>query len=156
MPFFLAGGAARCGGRGELVTPLAVPPPGWPLLLVKPPFGVATPWAYRAYAAASQPAAADIPGGGRDAASVKLDGWTLVNDLEPPVFRKFVILAELKRWLAGQPESRAALMSGSGSTVFAVLAADADHHALAGRVAAEYGDTFQCLPTRIAQPAASA
>jgi len=44
-----------------------------------------------------------------------------VNDLERPVFEKFVFLAHLKMWLLSQPEVSAALMSGSGSTVFAVL-----------------------------------
>jgi 4-diphosphocytidyl-2-C-methyl-D-erythritol kinase len=44
-----------------------------------------------------------------------------VNDLERPVFEKFVFLGRLKMWLLGQPEVGVALMSGSGSSVFAVL-----------------------------------
>jgi 4-diphosphocytidyl-2-C-methyl-D-erythritol kinase len=44
-----------------------------------------------------------------------------VNDLERPVFEKFVFLAQLKTWLLKQAEVGAAVMSGSGSTVFAVL-----------------------------------
>ena len=44
-----------------------------------------------------------------------------MNDLERPVFEKFVFLAQLKMWLLRQPEVGAALMSGSGSTMFAVM-----------------------------------
>src|SRR5262245_65333438 len=59
-----------------------------------------------------------------------------MNDLERPVFEKFVFLAELKIWLLKQPEVGAALMSGSGSTVFAVLRdrADADHLATRAKI----------------------
>jgi len=48
-------------------------------------------------------------------------GQTFVNDLERPVFEKFVFLAQLKMWLLRQPEVGVALMSGSGSTIFALL-----------------------------------
>lgn len=50
-------------------------------------------------------------------------GWTahvLVNDLERPVFEKHLFLAEMKRWLLERPGVRGAMMSGSGSTMFAV------------------------------------
>jgi 4-diphosphocytidyl-2-C-methyl-D-erythritol kinase len=60
-----------------------------------------------------------------------------VNDLERPVFEKFVFLAELKTWLLNQPEVGAALMSGSGSTVFAVIRGDVDVDRLATRAKAE-------------------
>ncbi len=46
VPFFLARGAAWCRGRGEIVEPAALPRP-LPLLLIKPSFGVPTPWAYQ-------------------------------------------------------------------------------------------------------------
>ena len=57
-----------------------------------------------------------------------------VNDLERPVFEKFVLLGYLKTWLRRQPEVGAALMSGSGSTVFAVLREGADAENLLARV----------------------
>ena len=46
VPFFLDRSAARVHGRGENVTPIDFPHT-LPLLLIKPPFGVPTPWAYR-------------------------------------------------------------------------------------------------------------
>ena len=55
------------------------------------------------------------------------------NDLERPVYEKYLLLPTLKTWLLDQPESRAALMSGSGSTVFAVTRDAAGAAALAER-----------------------
>jgi 4-diphosphocytidyl-2-C-methyl-D-erythritol kinase len=53
--------------------------------------------------------------------------------LERPVFEKFVFLAQLKMWLLKRSEVEAALMSGSGSTVFAVIRDNADAEYLARR-----------------------
>ena len=53
------------------------------------------------------------------------------NDLERPVFEKHRFLAELKQWLLDRDETTAALMSGSGSTVFAILKNPADAESLA-------------------------
>ncbi len=60
-----------------------------------------------------------------------------MNDLERPVFEKHRFLAELKQWLLSRAETRAALMSGSGSTVFAVLREGVDADALAASARAE-------------------
>src|SRR5207249_11582536 len=64
-------------------------------------------------------------------------GQTFANDLERPVFEKFVFLAQLKMWLLSQSEVGAALMSGSGSTVFAVLRENADADSVATRAKAK-------------------
>ena len=60
-----------------------------------------------------------------------------MNDLERPVFEKFVFLAQLKTWLLKQAEVGAGLMSGSGSTVFAVLRENSDVDLIATRVREE-------------------
>ncbi len=60
-----------------------------------------------------------------------MEGISLVNDLERPVFEKHRFLAELRQWLLDREETSAALMSGSGSTVFAVLHEGADAELLA-------------------------
>jgi 4-diphosphocytidyl-2-C-methyl-D-erythritol kinase len=62
-----------------------------------------------------------------------------VNDLERPVFEKYIQLAEMKRWLLEQPEAAGALMSGSGSTMFAVLREPTGGPVLAEKVAAQFG-----------------
>ena len=66
-----------------------------------------------------------------------LGGLVLRNDLERPVFAKFLFLADLKMWLLEQAEVRAALMSGSGATVFAVLDEAGEIESLAERARTE-------------------
>lgn len=113
IPFFLKPGAARCTGRGEIIEPLT-DLPAVSVLLLKPTFGVQTPEAYQRWEQARE-----IPGIRYAAQNVR--GLFLTNDLERPVFEKHRFLAELKQWLLERRETAAALMSGSGSTVFAVL-----------------------------------
>ncbi len=110
--FLLDTPAADGAGRGEQVTPAEFP---WqlPLVLIKPPFPIPTPWAYKRWAGSKE-----IPG---ILYAPQLCEWgAMVNDLERPVFEKFILLPTLKMWLLEQGEVRAALMSGSGSTMFAI------------------------------------
>jgi 4-diphosphocytidyl-2-C-methyl-D-erythritol kinase len=129
VPFFIYQSAAICRGRGELVAPTKLEQP-LQLLLLKPEFAVPTPWAYSRWEDSR-----DLP----DVSYTvqKFNGAEFVNDLERPVFEKFVFLAEMKRWLARQAEVSAALLSGSGSTVFAVLNTANDSEKLASRARAE-------------------
>ena len=125
VPFFLFESAATCKGRGEVVEPIKLKQK-FSLLLLKPAFGVPTPWAYSRWEKSKE-----IPG--VSYAPQNFNGQNFVNDLERPVFEKFVFLSQLKTWLLKQPEVGAALMSGSGSTVFAVLRPKADADALSAR-----------------------
>lgn len=113
IPFFLGPPAARSTGRGEVIE-AAKGPPRLPVLLLKPAFGVATPDAYRRWSEAN-----DLCGV-RYAPQVFPWG-ELGNDLERPVFWKHLFLAEMKTWLLARLEVAGALMSGSGSTMFAIL-----------------------------------
>lgn len=126
VPFFILGSAASCRGRGEIVEPARLPAK-FKILLVKPDFGVPTPWAYGRWKDSRE-----LPG--VDFASQEFDGVRFVNDLERPVFEKFVLLGYLKTWLREQSDVGVALLSGSGSTVFAVLRDGADAEELAARV----------------------
>jgi len=137
VPFFIFQSAAVCKGRGELVSPTRLREQ-LSVLLLKPGFAVPTQWAYSRWRDSRE-----IPG-----VSYRAQQFTrqsFVNDLERPVFEKFIFLAQLKMWLLKQSEVAAALMSGSGSTVFAVLRdrAAADH--LARRAKAELDpDLWTC------------
>jgi 4-diphosphocytidyl-2-C-methyl-D-erythritol kinase len=123
IPFFLSSGAARCTGRGEVIE--AVPSPATlRVLLLKPPFGVPTPDAYGRWIDSKE-----LPGVRYSAQNI--EGLPLVNDLERPVFEKHRFLAELKQWLLARDECAAALLAGSGSTMFAVLHDGTDAEALA-------------------------
>ena len=133
VPFFIHQSAAWCRGRGEIVEPSAMP--SLPLLLIKPPFGVPTPWAYKNWRDSLE-----IPG--VRYAPQPFAWGELVNDLDRPVFEKYLQLAELKQWLLAQPETAGALMSGSGATVFAVLREKSQGPALAERTTSEFGPGF--------------
>jgi 4-diphosphocytidyl-2-C-methyl-D-erythritol kinase len=140
VPFFLTRSAAMCRGRGEVVTPVSLET-NFSLLLLKPDFGVPTPWAYGKWKASRE-----LPG--IDYAPQAFDKVRFVNDLERPVFEKFVFLARLKTWLRTQPEVAVALMSGSGSTMFAVLRDAAAAEALAARARTEIDPQLWTCVTR--------
>jgi len=134
VPFFLFGQSCDARGRGELIEPIeftARPR----LLLVKPPFGVPTPWAYSRWSNSVENPAFPY---GVQALSI----GELINELERPVFEKYLVLGDLKRWLLNQGEVEGALMSGSGATVFGVMRESADTDALAERVRSEFGETY--------------
>ncbi len=129
VPFFVHESAALCRGRGEIVTPTRLEEK-FPLLLLKPAFGISTSWAYSRWQNSRElPEVSYL--------EQKFADLTLVNDLERPVFEKFVFLAEVKMWLRRQPEVTAALLSGSGSTVFAVMRPNADVDLVAKRARKE-------------------
>jgi 4-diphosphocytidyl-2-C-methyl-D-erythritol kinase len=113
IPFFLGAATARATGRGETLEP-AANPPALPVVLLKPSFGVATPDAYGRWSDSRELAGIRY--------TPQIFPWgELVNDLERPVFWKHLFLAETKAWLLARPEVEGALMSGSGSTMFAIL-----------------------------------
>ena len=125
VPFFVAKSPSICRGRGEEVTPTRLAGK-LPLMLFKPSFGVPTPWAYSRWSESRE-----LPG--IHYAPQKFSGVNFVNDLERPVFEKYVFLARLKMWLLEQPEVAVALLSGSGSTLFAVLKNNGGAEELAAR-----------------------
>ena len=134
VPFFIRAQASLARGRGEILAPRPLPQP-LDLLLIKPPFAVETPWAYRQWSAKKF-----CPG--EWTAPQIHEGVEIFNDLERPVFAKFIILAAIKKWLLEHSLVAAAAMSGSGSCLFAILrdARGADQLAIEAR--GEFGQTF--------------
>ena len=136
VPYFLTPTICRCKGRGEIVTP--VPElAGWssPIVLLKPAFGVSTPSAYKGLTCSRRLK-------GVSYGPQKVDDITLVNELERPVFAKVPVLAHMKHWLLDQPGTRAALMSGSGSTVFALTETPEQARDIAARALQELDPTL--------------
>jgi 4-diphosphocytidyl-2-C-methyl-D-erythritol kinase len=129
VPFFIFQSAALCKGRGELVSRTRLREQ-FSVLLLKPEFGVPTQWAYSRWRDSREIS-------GVSYGVQRVTQQSFVNDLERPVFEKFVFLAQLKMWLLKQPEVGAALMSGSGSTVFGVIRDHPDADRLATRAKAE-------------------
>jgi len=142
IPFFLEPKPSWCRGRGELLTP-AAPLPDWKLLLVKPPFAIATAWAYSRWEAQ----------GGSSEEQETIDGISIVNDLETPVFKKYHQLPVLKSWLQARSAVLAAWMTGSGSTLVAALPRETDSaviESLKKEIVAEFGSTFWVTETTFA------
>jgi 4-diphosphocytidyl-2-C-methyl-D-erythritol kinase len=127
VPFFLQTRPALALGRGERIEPLE------PLaalrsaqvVLVHPGFGIATAWAYARLAAFPQ-ALNGTPGRARalvDRLRCGLladAGAVLYNALEAPALEKHPILSLYKEFFRDQGAG-GTLMSGSGSTTFALM-----------------------------------
>ena len=139
--FFLNPRPAWCTGRGEKIEPRGFPDRLW-VCLFKPGFSVSTADAYSVYDKLQE-----------KRGDVVTTPWgDFRNDLEPVVFLKFPLLAVIKGWLAEQPESICALMSGSGSTVFAVTKTETEGGALERRFLSEFGGEFWTTVCRLNPP----
>lgn len=134
--FFLHPAVSRCTGRGEQVEPLEALA-GWtsPIVVLKPSFGIATPDAYRRWADSR-------PVEGFSYAEQNADGVILVNDLERPAFEKYPFLGMMKQWLLRQDGVKGALMSGSGSSMFALTGSPDEAQAIAQKAVAELDPTL--------------
>jgi 4-diphosphocytidyl-2-C-methyl-D-erythritol kinase len=126
IPFFLQNKPALATGRGEKIQPLEHFPAlrGRAFLLIHPGFGISTPWAYQNLA--RFPAALNgKPGRARELISkLQSSDWPAAaagfyNSLEAPALDKFPVLALYQEFLR-ENGALAALMSGSGSTTFAI------------------------------------
>jgi 4-diphosphocytidyl-2-C-methyl-D-erythritol kinase len=137
IPFFIRCQPAICSGRGEIIEPFEGLPAG-DILLVKPPFPIPTPWAYQAWANSEKPLATFQQFHG---------SISLVNDLEAPVFSKYLLLPVLKSALRAHPAVSAAMMSGSGSTIFAILRDSAE--GIEEWIRSEFGESFQTFRARL-------
>lgn len=144
VPFFLEAGPAWCRGRGEILEE-APEPPERRIVLIKPPFPVPTAWAYKKYAELKE--SGKLPD---QPERQFLGGVEIVNDLEVPVFSKYLLLPVMKTWLREQSVVEAAFMTGSGSTMVAVMNPDAKEDeisALKQGLAEEFGETMWVTET---------
>ncbi len=138
VPFFIYGRPAVCRGRGELIEPITLRE-AYQGLLVHPGFGVSTPWAYKTYAQNPHPGEV-----GRTFAD-----FTMRNDLEPPPFSKYPWLPVTKAWFRRQPGVLDSLMSGSGSSVFALTRTLNEARALQKNFHAEFGAKLFSTPFHV-------
>lgn len=126
VPFFLQNRPALATGRGEVIEPLDFFPAlrETHIVLIHPGFGISTPWAYqqlarfpeaqrgrpgRAAKLAAELRAGDTAGASRE----------FYNSLEAPALYKYPLL-ELFQHFLRENGAWAALMSGSGSSTFAL------------------------------------
>ena len=119
VPFFIFKRAAVAEGVGEKLQPLVDIPKLW-LLLINPGIHVSTSWAYRNLNLTSEKVAAKLPFLYKSAAEVCS---ILSNDLESVTLQRYPVIGEIKEKLMAAG-AEGALMSGSGSTVFAVFSSE--------------------------------
>ena len=146
VPFFLCDQPALATGRGEKVQTLEnfSALKGKAFFLVHPGFGISTPWSYQNLARFPK----DQNGtAGRaqklvsllQAADLKTASVEFYNSLEAPAFDKFPVLQLYKDFLR-ENNALVSLMSGSGSTTFAITENLAAAENLAEKFKSQFGD----------------
>jgi 4-diphosphocytidyl-2-C-methyl-D-erythritol kinase len=118
VSFFFAAPAAWCTGRGEIVRPLRLARPLF-LVLACPPVGLSTAEVFRNLTVPERPLPGDEIIRAVEAGEVEEVGRRLFNRLQPAAERLCPAVGRLRERLAAQRPA-GVLMSGSGSTVFAL------------------------------------
>jgi 4-diphosphocytidyl-2-C-methyl-D-erythritol kinase len=126
VPFMLSGGCALGEGRGEKLTPLKCLP-RLPVVVVAPPVGVSTRWAYESLRSGltSGGSRGNIIADARRTGAVESVNSLLYNDFEALVFERHPLILGIKEGLQSDGAA-GALMSGSGSAVFGIFEKDGD------------------------------
>jgi 4-diphosphocytidyl-2-C-methyl-D-erythritol kinase len=146
VPFFLYDQPALATGRGEKVQLLEKFPAlsGKAFFLVHPGFGISTPWSYQNLA--RFPDALNGKAGRAKELIEKLQtknladaAGTFYNSLETPAFDKFPVLELYKEFLR-ENGAEVALMSGSGSTTFAITKNLPAAESLAEKFKSQFGN----------------
>jgi len=147
VPFFLHSGPAIASGRGEKIESCApfLALKKKSLMLIHPGFGVSTAWAYKNLA--RFPGALNGRAGRAQELAVLLKQSDLAaaaphfyNSLEAPVLDKYPLLAIFQEFLRDHGAA-VALMSGSGSTTFAIFENNAHAQKLVPEIQKKFGET---------------
>ena len=145
VPFFLQSKPALATGRGEQVQQLDSFPAlkGTVFLLVHPGFGIATSWAYQRlarfpHALNGQPGRARKLMSVLQGADARGAGKEFYNSLEAPALEKYPLLSLFQDFFRANGAA-ATLMSGSGSTTFAVMPSLAAAEALVEKFKGHFG-----------------
>ncbi len=145
--FFLQSQPALAVGRGEQIEPLAEFPAlrGACFFLVHPGFGISTPWAYRELARfpdaqKGQPGRAKRLIALLQAGDLAAAGREFYNSLEAPALEKYPVLALYQEFFRAHGAA-ATLMSGSGSTTFAIFPTQQSAQAVVGQFQTKFGAT---------------
>ena len=146
VPFFLQSSPTIAIGRGEQVRSLPAFPAleGYHFILIHPGFGVSTPWAYKNLA--RFPSALNGERGRAERLvqslnlSIEAARRDFYNSLEAPVLEKFPLLAIFQEFLL-ENGAAMALMSGSGSTTFALISGKEKAERLQEKVREKFGSS---------------
>lgn len=147
IPFFLQTKPGLGTGRGEKIASLDSFPAmsGAAFVLIHPGFGISTPWAYQNLA--RFPAARNgTPGRAQklisllQTADLRTAGREFYNSLEAPALDKYPILSLFQDFFR-ENGAAATLMSGSGSTTFAIADTLPAAEQLAAKFKTKFGET---------------
>ncbi len=121
VPYCVYGGTKLVEGAGEIVKRVSPELEGCGILLIKPDQGVSTKEAYEAFDRIQSPGHPDTDAVLSDIARGDIAGLGkhLGNVLEAPAFGMVPVIKDIRDFLRDSG-AKGALMSGSGSTVFAL------------------------------------
>lgn len=145
IPFFLQTKPALATGRGEKIQSLESFPSleGKAFFLIHPGFGIATAWAYKELA--RFPEALNGKAGRAEGlakslrkADLRSAAKEFYNSLEAPALEKYPILGLYQEFLRAEG-ALATLMSGSGSTTFAIASSLEEAHGWEEKFRAKFG-----------------
>ncbi|MEO0867448.1 MAG: 4-(cytidine 5'-diphospho)-2-C-methyl-D-erythritol kinase [Cyanobacteria bacterium J06642_11] len=156
IPFCIRGGTAIATGRGEVLDPIASLSDVYVVLAKYESLSVSTPWAYKTYRANFSDRYADISDqatlqdrqqrvhagpmvaaiAAKDASSI---GQQLYNDLERVVLPAHDKVQKLRDTMASHG-GLGTMMSGSGPTVFTLVATQPEADTILDKVRAEISD----------------
>ena len=147
IPFFLQTKPGLGTGRGEKIEPLDFFPAmtGTAIILIHPGFGISTPWAYQNLARFPN-ALNGTPGRAQkliallQTADLRTASAEFYNSLEAPALDKYPLLSLFQEFLR-ENGAAATLMSGSGSTTFAITENILAAEKLAEQFKAKFGET---------------
>jgi len=135
VPFCLLGGTALVRGRGEKIIPLPLLKNGW-FILVDPGISISTSWVYSRLQGKLTKKRLNIK---LIKELIKKEGmrgvskFPLYNKLEEVVIERFPTLRDIKAKLI-EAGATGALMTGSGSTIFAVAEDEERVKSILGRL----------------------
>ncbi len=142
IPFCLMGGTCLCTGIGEILTPVEIPTPSYHILVATPKVGISTPEAYRRLD--------ECPDSGAQTAQDVIlplsEGrlpQKLHNSFESAILPAYEEIADLRRFFEDHGAD-AVLMSGSGSSVFALYSDETVCRQVYPPLAARWKDAFLC------------
>lgn len=149
VPFCLLGGTCLATGRGEKLQRI-MPMRETHVALVKPNFGISTPWSYAQFDKQENLKQADIP------AMIQAIGKgdlkeicsLMVNQLEPAAVAEYPVIAEIEKDLL-EMGAVGAMMTGSGPTVFGLFEKYETAREAVRRCKAKYPWKYQVTYCRI-------
>ena len=140
VPFFFYGGTALAGGKGNKFIETSLPTPNYKVLIFIPAFEIPTHEAYEKFSLTNREHTVKL--GAEELINIYKKGENLLleNAFESFAFKEFPLLARVKEILISEG-SNGVLLSGSGSSMFALFKNRGDAESAGERVR-RFGDLW--------------